>query len=72
MRLAIEPYDWYTDPNVKQIIQRMAKNEYDAGGSDKALQHIDDMDDDTVKEYLKRLVKENMTVGIEIIKSGGK
>ena len=72
MRLAIEPYDWYTDPNVKQIIQRMAKNEYDAGGSDKALQHIDDMDDDTVNEYLKRLVKENMTVGIEIIKSGGK
>jgi hypothetical protein len=29
------------------------------------------MDDAQLKKYLKRLVKENMTVGIEIITSGG-
>jgi len=70
-KLSIDPYEWYANPNVKQIIQRMAKNEYDAGGSDKALLKIDSMDDATLKDYLKRLVKENMTVGIEIIERGG-
>jgi hypothetical protein len=70
-KLSIDPYEWYANPNVKQMIQRMAKNEYDAGGSDKALEKIDGMDDATLKDYLKRLVKENMTVGIEIIGSGG-
>jgi hypothetical protein len=67
----IEPYEWYGNPTVRETIKRMAKNEYDAGGSDKALQIIDVMDDVTLKKYLKRLVKENMTVGIEIIASRG-
>jgi hypothetical protein len=71
-KLSIDPYEWYGNPSVKQMIQRMAKNEYDAGGSDKALRKIDSMDDTTLKGYLKRLVKENMMVGMEIIESGGK
>ncbi len=48
-----------------------AEAEYNAGGSDKALMKIDKMDDAKLKLYLKRLVKENMTVGIEIIMDGG-
>ena len=36
----------------------------------KALEKIDKMDDAQLKQYLKRLVRENMTLGIEIITSG--
>lgn len=71
-RLAIEPYEWYGNPNVKSEVEKRAKAQYDAGGSDKALQTIDSMDEENLKQYLKRLVKENMTVGIEIILTGGK
>jgi hypothetical protein len=71
-KLSIESYEWYANPNVKQKVKELAEAEYNAGGSDKALQTIDSMDDSTLKAYLKRLVKENMTVGIEIIVNGGK
>jgi hypothetical protein len=71
-RLSIEPYDWYGNPNVKKAVEALAKAQYDAGGSDRALQTIDDMDGAKLKEYLKRLVIENMAVGIEIILTGGK
>jgi hypothetical protein len=67
-RLSIEPYDWHGHPGVNSRIIELAKAEYDAGGSDAALSVIDDMDDDTLKMYLKRLVRENMTVGLEIIR----
>jgi DNA-binding GntR family transcriptional regulator len=39
--------------------------------SDKVLDKIEKMDADKAKEYLKRLIKENMNVGIEIISEGG-
>jgi hypothetical protein len=41
------------------------------GGSEKALARIEEMDDHKAKEYLKRLIKDNMNVGIEIISEGG-
>jgi len=71
-RLSIDAYEWYGNPNVQDRIKQLAKAEYNAGGSDKALQMIDSMDDATLKTYLKRLVKENMKVGIEIIRGGKK
>lgn len=70
-RLSIEPYEWYRHPEVNSRIREIAQAEYDAGGSKAALQEIDGMDDTTLKTYLKRLVKENMTVGLEIIKGEG-
>lgn len=70
-RMSIEPYDWYLNPSVKNMIRKLAEAEYNAGGSDKALNKIDSMPDAQLKQYLKRLVKDNMTVGIEIITSEG-
>lgn len=70
-RMSIEPYDWYINPSVKNTIRNLAEAEYNAGGSDKALSKIDSMDDAQLKQYLKRLVKDNMTVGVEIIASEG-
>jgi len=67
-RLSIEPYDWYRHPEVTNRVVKLAQAQYDAGGSDAALREIDSMDDATLKVYLKRLVKGNMTVGLEIIK----
>jgi len=70
-RLTVDTYDWRGNPCVENKIKQLAEAEYHAGGSDKALSKIDQMDDAQLKLYLKRLVKENMTVGIEIISSRG-
>lgn len=66
-RFSVDPYDWRDNPSVKSKIKQLAEAEYNAGGSDKVLQKIDEMDDAQLKQYLKRLVKDNMTVGIEIL-----
>jgi hypothetical protein len=52
-------------------VKQLAQAEYNAGGSDKVLLKIDEMDDAQLKQYLKRLVKDNITVGIEILANGG-
>lgn len=70
--LSIDTYEWRENPSVKNKVKQLAEAEYNAGGSDKALMKIDEMDDSQLKQYLKRLVRENMTVGIEIITNGGK
>ena len=73
-RLSIEgdTYGWYGNPTVKNKIKQLAEAEYNSGGSDKALHKIDEMDDlQQLKQYLKKLVKESMAVGIEILASGG-
>jgi hypothetical protein len=70
-RLTVDTYNWHGNPSVENKVKQLAEAEYNAGGSDKAVSKIDQMDDAQLKLYLKRLVKENMTVGIEIITSGG-
>lgn len=67
-RLAAEPYDWFGLPEVDKKLRQMAEAKYNQGGSVKALEKIDEMDVEDVKRYLKELIKDNMTVGMEIIK----
>ena len=69
--LSVEVYDWRDNPEVKAKIKQLADAEYNAGGSDKVLLKIDQMDDAQLKQYLKRLVKDSITVGIEILANGG-
>lgn len=69
-RLPVDVYDWCDNPSVKARIKQLANAEYEAGGSDKVLEKIDGMDDARLKQYLKQLVKDNMTVGIEILTAG--
>ncbi len=69
--LSVDVYEWRENPSVKNKVKQLAEAEYNAGGSDKALNKIDKMDDNQLKHYLKRLVRENMTVGIEIITNRG-
>jgi hypothetical protein len=70
-RLTIEPYDWFSHPQVKDTIRKLAEAEYNAGGSDRALSILGAMTSEQRDEYIKRLVTENVTVGIEIITRGG-
>jgi hypothetical protein len=66
-----DTYGWYGNPNVKNKVKQLAEAEYNAGGSDKVLRIIDKMGDPQLKQYLKKLVRGNMTVGIEILANGG-
>lgn len=63
-----DPYDWFQSPVVNEKLRQMAEAKYSQEGSAKALKKIDDMNVDDVKKYLKELIRDNMTVGIEIIK----
>ena len=54
---------------VEKKLRQMAEAKYVEEGCARALDKIDNMDVADVKRYLKELIKDNMTVGIEIIKS---
>jgi len=66
-----EHYDWLSDPEISREVERSAQAKYNQGGSDKVLERIEKMDDHKAKEYLKRLIKDNLNVGIEIISEDG-
>lgn len=63
-----EPYDWYGLLEVDKKLKAMAEFKYNETGCERALEKIEDMDVAEVKQYLKRLIKDNMIVGMEIIK----
>jgi hypothetical protein len=65
--LSLDTYDWRDNPSVKIKVKQLAEAEYNAGGSDRVVQKIDEMDDAQLKQYLKRLVMDSITVGIEIL-----
>jgi hypothetical protein len=70
--LSVDVYDWRDNPGIKIRVEQLAYAEYNAGGSDKVLLKIDEMDDAQLKQYLKRLVKDSITVGVEILANGGR
>ena len=67
-RISAEPYDWFGLPEVDKKLRQMAEAKYNQSGCGKALEKIDQMNEVDVKHYLKELIKDNMIVGIEIIK----
>lgn len=69
-RLAVDAYEWDSHPSIRSKIYDLAKAEYDAGGSDRVVIKIENMQNDRLKAYLIRLVKENMKLGVEIINGG--
>jgi hypothetical protein len=68
-RMTLDPYDWFGLPEVEKKLEHMAEAKYNQGGCDRALERIDSMDVSDVKRYLKDLIKDNMIVGMEIIKN---
>ncbi len=61
-------YDWFGLPEVDKQLCQMAEFKYNQNGCEKALEKIDGMDVADVKRYLKELIRDNMIVGMEIIK----
>ena len=68
----IAPYDWADDPRIKAKIKNMASAEYNAGGSDAAINTIESMPIDQLKTWLKQLAVSDMELGVKIISNGGK
>ena len=66
--ITADPYDWFALPEVDKKMKQMAEAKYNRGGCAQALAKIDEMDIADVKKYLKALIKDNMVVGMEIIK----
>jgi hypothetical protein len=66
-RLLCDVYDWFPNPETDKIVKQFAELKYSTIGCDMALQLIEDMDPSTIKTYLKRLIRENINVGMEII-----
>lgn len=66
--MAVDVYDWFGLPEVDKKLCEMAEYKYNQSGCDRALEKIDDMDVADVKQYLKKLIRDNMIVGMEIIK----
>ena len=66
--VAADPFDWFGLPEIEKKIRQMAEAKYNHEGCERALAKIDEMDVADVKRYLKDLIKDNMIVGMEIIK----
>ena len=66
--LTADPYDWFGLPEVDRRLEQMAEAKYSQTGCDMALEKIDRMEISEVKRYLKELIRDNMIVGMEIIR----
>ncbi len=62
------PHSWMGSKEVTSRIKEKANAAYMESGYGKAKQVIDEMPIEQLKEYLKSLIGENVTVGVEIIK----
>ena len=63
----ISAYEWNNSPVIRNKISSKASAEYNAGGSDKAVQVIENMKDDELKKWLTEIVKKDMSLGVKII-----
>jgi len=65
-------YKWWSNNLVRLKIKELAQNRYETQGVNQALEIIDNLkDEEKIKEWLKRLVRGSMEVGLEIISSDG-
>lgn len=67
-RVTADVYDWFGLPEVERKLKQLDEAKYNQGGCDKALEKIDNMELADVKRYLKDLIKDNMIVGMAIIR----
>ncbi|MBU3188738.1 hypothetical protein K9O30_06130 [Clostridium bowmanii] len=67
-RMMCEEYEWYPNPRAIEFLNQYAEKLYLTTEFEKALTKIEAMDDATLKNYLKILVRENVKVGMEIMK----
>jgi len=66
-KTTVAPYDWAGQDEIKSLVQELAMKKYAKEPYERVMKRIDSMDGEKLKIYLKRLVKGNMVVGIEIL-----
>ena len=64
-------YQWYGSPSVQSEIQKLARKSYLNGENNAVMEQIDRMSADEAKQLLKKLVTEDVEVGISIISKEG-
>lgn len=62
---------WYGSPTAAEEIKKLARSKYLNGGNSAVMKKIDDMNADEAKALLKRLVTDDVEVGISIINKEG-
>jgi hypothetical protein len=67
---SISPYDWSGHSEITRLVKELAEGKYSKEPYERVMRRIDSMDGEKLKNYLKRLVKGNMIVGIEILEDG--
>lgn len=65
-KVSTKVYDWGTHPGIAQKIEQLAKAEYEAGGSDKIIDKINQMSPEDLKTNLIKMIKNNINLGIEL------
>lgn len=66
---SIRVYDWPKHlKEIQQLVGDFAQSKYYSDASDNVVRAIDEMDPERVKKYLVKLAKNNMNIGLEILK----
>jgi hypothetical protein len=60
-------YDWYGHPDLQRVISKLAQGEYVRNCASRLAGEIDKMSADEAKKYLKKLVANQLEIGIEIL-----
>lgn len=65
--LGANVYDWYGHPDLQRVISKLAQGEYVRNCASRLAGEIDKMSADEAKKYLKKLVANQLEIGIEIL-----
>lgn len=64
----ITPYEWMDNSTIQAKIREMANMRYKTGGASDAEKAVADLGIDELRDYVRDLIKTDMTVGIAILK----
>ena len=67
--LTIDTYDWKDSPIARKRISDLAQAEYNAGGSDKVISMIQKMSPQELQIWLSNVIKNDMGLGVKILKN---
>lgn len=64
----ITPYEWMDNSTIQAKIREMADMRYKTGGASDAEKAVADLGIDELRDYVRDLIKTDITVGIAILK----
>lgn len=65
-----KPYTWMDNRTVNNQLRKVAEKKYKLKGCEEALEVIDKMELVDLRHYLRELISDNLTVGMEILRKG--